>query len=326
VLRCDAKPCATRHHDLHARRALEQIVDRARRVKQLLKVVQHEEHALAGEMFVNRRLERPVARLEQPECLRDRREQQCRFVDRLERDEPHAVREQLDSFRRGVKREAGLARTPRPRERHEAYVVISEQRLERAELGCAADKRRRLRGQVRGSIFECPQRRELRLQARCEELVESLRPRQILEAMLSEVARLDIGEIARRLREHDLTTARRGANASRPVHVEADVTTADDRRLSGMDAHADMHRKSVESALPSGGSKNGVAGAIEGVEQRIALRVDLVSRSEGLAQPLTVLLEGLSKRDHTELGEQARGLLDVSKEKCDGTARQLGHA
>jgi hypothetical protein len=87
-----------------------------------------------------------------------------------------------------------------------------------------------------------------------------------------------------------------------------------------------MDRESVESALPSGGSKNGVVGAIEGVEQRVALRVDLVSRSECLAQPLTVLLEGLSIRDRTQLGEQARGLLDVSEKECDGTARQLGHA
>jgi hypothetical protein len=139
-------------------------------------------------------------------------------------------------------------------------------------------------------------------------------------------AGFDVGEIPCRLREHDLTAVRRRADASRSVHVEPDITIADDRRLPCVNAHANTNRQPVESSLPGGGSENGVVRAIEGVEERVTLGIDLVPGAERTAQSLTVFLERLSIRVRTELGEQARGLLDIGEEERDGTAGQLGHA
>src|SRR5204862_7130601 len=53
------------------------------------------------------------------------------------------------------------------------------------------------------------------------------------------------------------------------------------------------NRQPVESSLPGGGSETGVVRAIEGVEERVTLGIDLVSGAERTAQPLTVFLERL---------------------------------
>jgi hypothetical protein len=121
--------------------------------------------------------------------------------------------------------------------------------------------------------------------------------------MLSEVAGLGRGEIPCRLRKHDLAAVRRCADAGRPVHVEADITIADDRRLSGVNPHPDVNRQPFQSTLSGGSSEDGVVRSVERIEEGVALRVDLVARSERLAQPLTVLLEQLRIRALAELGE-----------------------
>ena len=109
------------------------------------------------------------------------------------------------------------------------------------------------------------------------------------------------------------------------MHVEADVVVAHDRRLTRVDAHADAERQPVESSLAFGRCGDGVIRAGEREEERVALRVDLVPRTEGLAEAAAVLLQRVSVRVRAELGEQARRLLDVGEEEGHGAARQLSH-
>jgi hypothetical protein len=110
------------------------------------------------------------------------------------------------------------------------------------------------------------------------------------------------------------------------MHVEADVAAAEDRRLSRVDAHAHADGELVERALSLGGGEHGIVCTVERVEERVALRVDFVPCAKRFAQPAAVLLERLSEGVGAELGQQARGLLDVREEEGDGAARQLGHA
>ena len=275
---------------------------------------------------MKRLLERAVAGLVEPERLRDRRQEQRGVGHRLERHEPHAVREQFDGLGCRVEREARLAGAARSGERHEAYVFGREQRLERLQLIGSPDERRRLCGKVRRAVLQRPQRWEVGVEARREELVQPLRLRQVLQAVLAEVARLGVGEISRRLGEHDLAAVRRRADAGGAVDVEADVAAADERRLSRMEAHPDADGQSVERALPGGCGLDGVVRAVEGVEQRVALRVHLMARGERIPQPAPMLLELPSVLLGAELGEQARRPLDVSEEERHGAARQRVHA
>jgi hypothetical protein len=142
-----------------------------------------------------------------------------------------------------------------------------------------------------GPVLERPQRRELRLEPWRHELVEPLRLRQVFQAMLAEVARLDADEVVRRLREHDLTAVRGRADARGAVNVHPDVVVADDGRRSGVDPHPHAQRQSLEGALTGRRRGDGVVGAREREEERVALSVDLVAVSECLAQPAAVLLE-----------------------------------
>ena len=73
-------------------------------------------------------------------------------------------------------------------------------------------------------------------------------------------------------------------DARRAVHVEADVTVADERRLPGVNSHPDAQRQSVEAALSRGGGGNCIVGAREREEERVALHVDLVACGERLSQ------------------------------------------
>ena len=190
VLGGDAQRRAARHEHLHAGRGVEQIAHRARRVEQLLEVVEDEQHALAAR----------GAREALPSSGRSPDSYSpsvCAIVGSSSAGSCTASSDtnqtpfgnSSTALRRRVEREARLARAARPGERHEADAVVGEQRLQRVELGSAADERRRLRGQVRRPVLERAERRELRLQPGRDELEQPLRLRQVLEAMLAEVAR-----------------------------------------------------------------------------------------------------------------------------------------
>jgi len=148
---------------------------------------------------------------------------------------------------------------------------------------------------------------------------------EVFEAVLAEVACLNVDEVSRRLGEDDLAPVCGGRDTRRPVHVESHVAAADDQGLPGVNAHSHVDAQPDECALSGGCRVDGVGRAVERIEKRVALCVDLATGAERFTQPLTLALEGLRVRVRAELGEQLRGSFDVGEDKRDGAARQLGH-
>ena len=98
----------------------------------------------------------------------------------------------------------------------------------------------------------CLQLTELLLESWRDELVEPLRLVHVLQLVLSEIQqrnrrnRVVAEQFARRLRSEHLAAMPGSADPSRPVHTEADVARAADRRFTGVNSHPDAEdRKSV---------------------------------------------------------------------------------
>ena len=104
-------------------------------------------------------------------------------------------------------------------------------------------------------------------------------------------------------------------------------------RLARVHAHPDAKALALrpgvglERALGGNGGRNGVPRTLEGVEERVALRVELAAaaRAEGVADDPPVLGERLGVAVAEPL-EQARRPLDVGEDEGDGAAVELAHA
>ena len=241
---------------------------------------------------------------------------QSRIPESLKRHPEDAVGEILDGLRSELQRKACLAASARPRQRHQSMRTNKGPSFR--ELALATDQRRRLDRQVRA--MERPQRRELSL----AELVEPLRRRQILEAVLAQVAPFRPGaeKPLGRIREDDLAAVAGTHDPCCAVHVGADVSLVGNSGLTRVNAHTNAHRPCAESVLGLTRGRDRVARAREHDEERISLRVDLdsaVSR-ERRAQHATMLGKHV-RIPVTELVEQACRTLDVREEQRDGSAR-----
>jgi hypothetical protein len=113
----------------------------------------------------------------------DRRQDERRISERLERHPPHPVPEVLDCVGRELERQACLPRTARADEGHDAALPHELARL--AKLPLAPDERRRLDGQVR--LVKRLEWGELLV----TELVQAHGCTQVLEPMVAQVAELE---------------------------------------------------------------------------------------------------------------------------------------
>jgi hypothetical protein len=86
---------------------------------------------------------------------------------------------------------------------------------------------------------------------------------------------------ARRLRHQDLAAMTGGADPRGAHDVQPEVTLLADRRLAGVQAHPHAHDRVLgppmlgERLLRGDGRGDGVARTAEGIEEGVALRVDL---------------------------------------------------
>jgi hypothetical protein len=170
------------------------------------------------------------------------------------------------------------------------------------------------------------------------ELEDPLRPVEVLQAMLSEVQELDTGrklfldELTGGAREKDLTAVTGGADTGCTMDAEADVALPADGRLGCVDADADAYLLSMgprvvrERALRQEGRGDGVLRAGEGDEERVALRVDLVTaRSlEGGAKQALMLGQDAAVLVAKRF-QQARRAFDVAEEERDRPGWKLRH-
>ena len=157
--------------------------------------------------------------------------------------------------------------------------------------------------------------------------------------MLAEVAQRDVrrGIVAqqlpcRRRDEHLAAVSGRG-DARSAVDAEADVPFAADGRLAGVDAHPHPQLLAAgpvmggKLALPVEGSSDGILGAPEGREERVALRVDLRAVVVGESRPDDPLMVGEDGRVFlAQLLQQPSRPLDVGEEEGDGAGRPLGRS
>ena len=140
-------------------------------------------------------------------------------------------------------------------------------------------------------------------------------------------------ERARRVREQHVAAVPRGAEPGGADDVEAEVPLAADRRLAGVQPHPHEDGAAVRpvvrgvGALHLDGRLDRVAGAREGEEERVALRVDLDAAALGervAHQPAVVGEDAVVAL--AELLQQRRRALDVAEDEGDGAARERGHA
>jgi hypothetical protein len=198
-----------------------------------------------------------------------------------------------------------------------------------------ADERRRLSREVRHAAFDRPRGRELGDEPLPAELVQALRPSEVLQPVVAEVAEGEavevLGkEVARRLREQDLPAVARRSHAGSPVHVEADVAVGSRRGLTGVEPHPNADdflvrpRMRRERALRlRRGSRRGAGGG-ERDEERVTLGAEFgsVMRRERRAQETVVLGEEVGPVLVEPLGEDRRAL-DVREQEGDGAAWRL---
>ena len=215
-------------------------------VEQMLEVVEEEQQPPAPEEAAE-----VVGR---PDRLRDLRVEELGIGEPGERHPEDSVALGSDELGRDLERESRLSGAARPRHGDEARAV-GQQRGELVDLPLPADERARREREVRR--IQAAQRREVAV----AELVEPLGVGKVLQPVLSEVAEgcIDVEEPSRGLGDDDLSSVRRGGDASGAVDVHAHVPLLRAERLARVDPHADADRAGFErcSRFVGGGDSVG---------------------------------------------------------------------
>ena len=189
-----------------------------------------------------------------------------------------------------------------------------------SQLLLAADER--VRGEREVRAVEALQRRECAV----TELVDALRGREILEAMLAEVdepVRPD--ERGRRRGDQHLPAVAYRRDPSSAVDVVSDVALVGDERRPGVEAHADVDRAGRQRLGECCCCSESTGRRGEGEEEGISLGVDLdpaLCRAR-LPDDAAVLGERFGVRFGAELVEEPRRALDVGEEECDRASRKV---
>ena len=242
---------AARDEQRHPGRVAEQVGQIACRVEHLLEVVEHEQDALLAEIAE----QRLASGFVDPQRLRRSRYDERRIEDRSQRHEEDTGGERLDQLGRDLEREARLSRSSRSRQRDDACIGLTDELTQLLDLSLAAEERRRLGGKVRRPVVERSKWRELGGQAVDDELVETLRLAEILEAMEAEVREREarpaaVEELARRLRDEHLAAVGRRADPCAAVDAEADVPAVARVDRARVEAHPDAQRPPVRPGVP----------------------------------------------------------------------------
>src|SRR5258708_36669156 len=140
-------------------------------------------------------------------------------------------------------------------------------------------------------------------------------------------------QVVCRLRQQYLSTMRGLHDPCCIVYVQANIALADQGRLTCMKTHTHSHYDTFGPGMSNKGTlgshccQDSLSGPNKNDEETIPLRIDLVTvmLAKSRAQQIAVLAQHASIL-LAQLLEQVRRPLDVSKEQCDGSCRQLRHA
>lgn len=254
----------------------------------------------------------------------DRRRNECGLAQRGEVDPEDARPERAHELRRGLERQAGLARAPGTGEGQETRAT-PQPRGDVLRLAAASEACVRGPGKVR--VRDRPQWRE----RQGSDLEDTNRLLEVLQAVFAEVPdrrQVLVGQLAaRRCREEDLPAVGGRGDARAEMDVRTDVALR--RQVCGarMDAHPDPHPCRGKRGLPFPGGPDGARGGRERDEERIALGVHLHAgvAIEGLPQGPPVLREGFGVGDGPQLAQEARRTLDIGEQERHAAGGKLAH-
>ena len=156
---------------------------------------------------------------------RDRVGYRRRIGDCGEFEKPDAVGKFIDETRRDLQRQAGLADPTHPGQRHQPMSL--DRRLHLVEFGLASDEARRRSPQVPRTRIQRPQRRELRTQARCSDLKQPDRGRQIPQPPRPQIHQINAtDQNCRRIGQQNLPAMPGGHHPRSTVQRDTEVVSA----------------------------------------------------------------------------------------------------
>jgi hypothetical protein len=142
-----------------------------------------------------------------------------------------------------VEGEARLADPARSGERQQPDAGRVQQVADRGELRLAAEERRGLRRQVVRPVAERRKRREIARERGMDELEEVLRPRKVLQSMLSQVAHAGLrrqpfpGQLGGERRQQHLASVGGRHDPGRAIHRGAVEVARSSLRFADVDPH-----------------------------------------------------------------------------------------
>ena len=212
----------------------------------MLAVVEDQQQLARLEIGAERLHDRAARLFADAEHLRGLARDKRAVADRRKIDEPRAVAVAVEHVARDLQRQPRLAQPADPGQREQSGS--SQESLGILDFALAADKRRELLRQVVRRRFQRAQRRERLPKARMQQLVDSFRARESLEAHLTKVAERDPlvqpsdQPIRDRLREQHLATIGKRHDACRAVERRPQVVVAVPLGLPDVQAATDSER------------------------------------------------------------------------------------
>src|SRR2546421_7408839 len=186
--------------------------------------------------------------------------------------------------------------------------------------------------------IERSQRGEVSRQVRDHHLKETGGTLEVVEASDPQIAQAHWGwqflleQLARALGKQDLPAMASAHDAGSVMHIQTHVAFGGELRLTGVQAHAHAHKHALRPGMRGEGAlhfhrcTDRIAGASEGHEEAISLRVDLVAapRMERGMHQGSILLQD-ARVALAQVLKPLGGPLDVGKEERDGAHREVMH-
>lgn len=306
-------------------------------LEELLEVVHDNQHVSATEVVDHCLEDRPTRLLPELERLGDGGRHEARIGDRAQIDEVHAVRLAVELPSRDLQREACLPCSSRSGQREES--CLAEKLPELGNLTLTPNERCSLGRKVRLPGIECSDGREDVKQAVHHQLIQMLRPLDVLQVVYTEVSELHairqsvLDQGSGRVADDHLPAVRSVRDPGGTVDVESDVPVRPDHAFAHVKTHAHGHVMprwpglARDISLRRNGGLDSAAGGSEHGEHRITLGADLDALVVGdcLAEDLSLPPEDVRVVPPQCLKQPGRAL-HVGEEEGHGPGRKaLAH-
>ena len=197
----------------------------------LLEIVQQEQHVLSGETGFQGIERQRFADLLEFDRANDRGEHAVRVALRRQIDEEQSVIEAIELIGGCLQGQSGLSHPARADQRDQPGLVVDE-RPQVTQLGVPPEENGNLCRQIIGALVEGRKRRKSLGKSRSDDLEQSQRLGEILEAVLAEVAQLHLrrqssaDRFGNGARQQNLTAVSGRHDACRAVNRRTEIIAA----------------------------------------------------------------------------------------------------